>query len=59
MIRLSAVSGTLRRGEARVLVAIRVRFRMGSPAIVPDIAVFVDDRVEASPVSEKGTALES
>jgi len=42
-----------------VLVAIRVRSRMSSPAIVPDIAASVEDRVEESPVSGKGTALES
>jgi uncharacterized membrane protein YoaK (UPF0700 family) len=36
-----------------VLVAIRVRSRMGSPAIVPDIAAPVEDRVQANPVAER------
>jgi len=39
-----------------VLVAMRVRSRMGSPAIVPDIAAGMEDRVEESPSLKKGTA---
>ena len=42
-----------------VLVAICVRSRIASPAIVPDTAASVEDRVEESPVPEKGAALES
>jgi hypothetical protein len=42
-----------------VLVAICVRSRIASPAIVPDTAASVEDRVEESPVPEKGAALGS
>jgi uncharacterized membrane protein YoaK (UPF0700 family) len=38
------------------LVAIGVRSRMGSSAIVPDIAASVEDCVQQVPVPEKGTA---